>query len=63
MINKDPVERVIGWDGVGHCPHDEAPELVNEFLLEFLTSLGKEGKKDAPKSGIDALASVFQRAF
>jgi pimeloyl-ACP methyl ester carboxylesterase len=22
----------------GHCPHDEAPEIVNEALLEFLSA-------------------------
>jgi len=32
----DCVERVIKLDGVGHCPHDEAPELVNPLLLEFM---------------------------
>ena len=63
MINKEPVERVVGWDGVGHCPHDEAPELVNGFLLEFLQRLGKEGKKDTPKSGFDALTSAFERVL
>ena len=36
LLGKSVVEKVIGWDGVGHCPHDEAPELVNPFLLEFL---------------------------
>jgi pimeloyl-ACP methyl ester carboxylesterase len=36
LQNKPNVERVVGFDGVGHCPHDEAPELVNPFLLEFL---------------------------
>ena len=30
------VEKVVRIDGVGHCPHDEAPELVNPILLEFL---------------------------
>jgi pimeloyl-ACP methyl ester carboxylesterase len=25
-------------DGLGHCPHDEAPERVNPILLEWLTS-------------------------
>ncbi len=30
---------VVGWiplPGVGHCPQDEAPELVNPLLLEWL---------------------------
>jgi pimeloyl-ACP methyl ester carboxylesterase len=22
--------------GLGHCPHDEAPELVNAILLEWI---------------------------
>jgi pimeloyl-ACP methyl ester carboxylesterase len=30
------VEKVVPLEGIGHCPHDEAPELVNPFLLEFL---------------------------
>lgn len=30
------VERVVSLRGVGHCPHDEAPELVNPLLKEFL---------------------------
>lgn len=36
LLNKDAVERVEAWPGVGHCPHDEAPEMVNTLLLEFL---------------------------
>lgn len=31
------VERVDGWGGVGHCPHDEAPERVNPLLVDFLS--------------------------
>jgi pimeloyl-ACP methyl ester carboxylesterase len=31
-----PVELVVGWEGVGHCPHDEAPERVHPLLLQFL---------------------------
>jgi len=34
------VEKVVAMDGVGHCPHDEAPELVHPLLLEFLSRLG-----------------------
>ena len=33
------VERVIRLDGAGHCPHDEAPELVNPLLLEFMEQI------------------------
>jgi len=41
LINKTPVEKVVGWDGVGHCPHDEAPELVNPLLFEFLNRIAQ----------------------
>jgi pimeloyl-ACP methyl ester carboxylesterase len=33
------VERVVKLPGVGHCPHDEAPELVHPLLQEFLDRL------------------------
>lgn len=42
LDGKPTVERIIGWDGVGHCPHDEAPELVNPFLLEFLERVNNQ---------------------
>jgi pimeloyl-ACP methyl ester carboxylesterase len=29
-------------DGVGHLPHDEAPEVVNRAVVELLTGLGKD---------------------
>ena len=36
LEQKPCVEKVVPLEGIGHCPHDEAPELVNPFLLEFL---------------------------
>eukprot|EP00526_Cylindrotheca_closterium_P001102 CAMPEP_0113626340 /NCGR_PEP_ID=MMETSP0017_2-20120614/13621_1 /TAXON_ID=2856 /ORGANISM="Cylindrotheca closterium" /LENGTH=375 /DNA_ID=CAMNT_0000536515 /DNA_START=1 /DNA_END=1128 /DNA_ORIENTATION=- /assembly_acc=CAM_ASM_000147 len=39
LMSKPCVGKVIGWDGVGHCPHDEAPELVNPFILEFMEEI------------------------
>jgi len=36
LQKKDCVEKVVSLEGIGHCPHDEAPELVNPFILEFL---------------------------
>lgn len=36
LVQKPCVERVVPLPGVGHCPHDEAPELVNPFILDFL---------------------------
>jgi len=35
------VEKVIGLEGAGHCPHDEKPDEVNGLILEFLDSLEK----------------------
>ncbi|CAM9434094.1 unnamed protein product, partial [Heterosigma akashiwo] len=36
LAGRGAVERVVPLAGVGHCPHDEAPERVNPLLLEFL---------------------------
>lgn len=36
LIHLQSVERVVKLKDVGHCPHDEAPELVNPLILEFL---------------------------
>jgi len=32
------VEKFIPLEGVGHCPQDEAPELVNPILREWILS-------------------------
>jgi len=42
LQRKGCVERVTSLPGVGHCPHDEAPELVEPLLLEFLNRLSQE---------------------
>lgn len=44
LISKPCVKKVVGWDGVGHCPHDEAPDLVNSFILEFMDNVGANKK-------------------
>jgi len=36
------VKRVIGLPGVGHCPHDEAPELVNPVIVEFVKTFSRK---------------------
>jgi pimeloyl-ACP methyl ester carboxylesterase len=36
--NMPVVDRVIGIEDAGHCPHDEKPEEVGKILLEFLSS-------------------------
>jgi pimeloyl-ACP methyl ester carboxylesterase len=30
------VKKFIPLAGLGHCPQDEAPEIVNPILLDFL---------------------------
>ncbi|MBO0351224.1 alpha/beta fold hydrolase [Phormidium pseudopriestleyi FRX01] len=38
------VDKFIPLPGLGHCPQDEAPEVVNPIVLEWI--LGKEGKSN-----------------
>ena len=38
------VEKVVAFKDVGHCPHDEAPELVNPLLLDFLKRIESGSK-------------------
>jgi len=35
----ESVKGVIGLPGVGHCPHDEAPQLVNPLIVDFVKGL------------------------
>lgn len=58
LISKSSVDRVVGWDGIGHCPHDEAPELVNPFILEFLEKVGAQ-KKPTQKNLFSILDGLF----
>lgn len=65
LVRKPAVEKVVGWEGVGHCPHDEAPELVNPFLLEFLeakTSPANNNNKIMSGNTMD-LKSLFGGIF
>jgi pimeloyl-ACP methyl ester carboxylesterase len=41
LANYPCVERFIPLEGVGHCPQDEAPELVNPILQEWLMNFNK----------------------
>lgn len=36
LANFPSVDKFIPLEGLGHCPQDEAPELVNSLLLEWL---------------------------
>ncbi len=40
-VNFPTVERFIPLEGVGHCPQDEAPELVNPILLAWIEENSK----------------------
>mmetsp|Transcript_22448 Transcript_22448/g.33247 ORF Transcript_22448/g.33247 Transcript_22448/m.33247 type:complete len:395 (+) Transcript_22448:91-1275(+) len=42
MEDLDSVERVVRLDGIGHCPHDEAPGMVNPLLIEFMERVRKQ---------------------
>jgi pimeloyl-ACP methyl ester carboxylesterase len=39
LKNKPIVEKVVALEGIGHCPHDKAPDLVETLLLEFLNQI------------------------
>ncbi len=36
------VDRFITLPGLGHCPQDEAPEIVNPILLEWIESIQQQ---------------------
>ena len=40
--------RVVPLEGVGHCPHDEAPEVVNPLLAEFVTRRAAAVRRPKP---------------
>ncbi|MBU6229937.1 MAG: alpha/beta fold hydrolase [Cyanobacteria bacterium REEB459] len=40
LANYPAVEEFITLPGVGHCPHDEAPQQVNQLLLRWLERHG-----------------------
>ncbi len=40
------VEDFIELEGIGHCPQDEAPEIVNPILSEWV--MRKNGQKNTP---------------
>ena len=41
FVKFDTVEKFIPLEGVGHCPQDETPELVNPILLEFIEEISQ----------------------
>jgi pimeloyl-ACP methyl ester carboxylesterase len=41
LVDIESVEKVIRLDGVGHCPHDEAPSMVNPLLFQFLERINQ----------------------
>lgn len=50
LANYPCVEDFIELEGLGHCPQDEAPEIVNPLLLNWLeTSSPKLNEKSIEK--------------
>lgn len=47
--NHDVVEKVVCLPNVGHCPHDEAPELVHPLLMEFLHRIASMNSKTSTR--------------
>ena len=45
------VERFVVLPGVGHCPQDEAPGVVNELLAAFVGRHSQRGGGPAAPSG------------
>ncbi|MEW5860512.1 MAG: alpha/beta hydrolase, partial [Cyanobacteriota bacterium] len=39
FANYPKIDQFIPIEGVGHCPQDEAPELVNPILQEWILQL------------------------
>jgi pimeloyl-ACP methyl ester carboxylesterase len=38
------VEKFVSLEGLGHCPQDEAPEIVNPILLEWIGKHSSDGQ-------------------
>jgi pimeloyl-ACP methyl ester carboxylesterase len=49
----DCVRELIVLPGLGHCPHDEAPELVNPILMEWLDPEEATGPERSDRSEAD----------
>lgn len=43
LANYPQVQKFIPLEGLGHCPQDEAPEVVNPILQEWIAELGARG--------------------
>ena len=43
----DAVRRVVGLPRVGHCPHDERPDLVNPLIVDFVNEVSGSAGESA----------------
>ena len=46
--------------GAGHCPHDEAPELVHKIMLPWLRDLWDKEESSESKSAVSSSKHVLQ---
>ena len=42
IVAFNPAVQLVSLAGVGHCPHDEVPDQVNQILLNWLAECSKE---------------------
>jgi pimeloyl-ACP methyl ester carboxylesterase len=38
--------QLLSIEDVGHCPHDENPEIINQAILDWINSLSDRQSKD-----------------
>ncbi|WP_413171304.1 alpha/beta fold hydrolase [Anabaena azotica] len=56
LANFPQVQKFIALDGVGHCPQDEAPELVNPILQNWILKLTQSEHAQISQESIEELS-------
>ncbi|NMG09301.1 alpha/beta fold hydrolase [Brasilonema sp. UFV-L1] len=47
LANFPQVQKFIPLEGVGHCPQDEAPEVVNPIIQDWIRKLTQQAQRNA----------------
>jgi pimeloyl-ACP methyl ester carboxylesterase len=55
LISKPSVERVVGWDGVGHCPHDEGTFIVMNARFHVFIPFSRSARQSSRASASSAV--------